>query len=437
MGTGSGTKDQPLLEMVDNPNDLFVVNNATTSDEDIGGIVFQDMLIEYASGLTGGAAIRAINTQNIRVFRVAFYDCPQGVVFENVLQGLVRECTFIYETQNAGVAVTMDVDELSHGRACNQILVQKSDIRTLQDPNTCIGVAIYACKHATLQNLSISGLNTGILLSPSSEAQNDVFDTTILDCQVGAESAGLQLLPQSASGSNLQEVRVVSSSFTQGGDSAYTGAGIDIALPSGGTNSQLDTVKLIGVTSQGWQGPGLQVNAGQNIQVIGGTYAGNQAGETLFIPGVAITGTAENVSLVGVDLSATYLGSLAQSYALLVSGTPATILCKDCVMLGYSASPVNVTGSPTNLQIIASAGYNDQNTPLNGGHAPTGSGVSASSCSTPYFGPSVVTFSNTSAVTVHISGTGYSMSFSSIYLARPYDQIYFSSAPSPFTWIGK
>ncbi len=355
------------------------------------------------------------------------------------MQGSVRECTFIYINQLSGVGVTIDTAQPpTHHSSSNQILVKKCDLRTLQAPNTCIGVAVYACKHATLENLSISGLNNAILLSPTSEVQNNTFIVTILDCQVDSLSAALQMKPQSSTGSSLQEVRVAASSFTQTAGQAYTGAGIVIDLPAGGNNSQVDTIKLIGVTSEGWNGHGLQINGGQNVQVVGGTYAGNMQGGTTAQAGIAITGPAANISIVGADLSATYLGSAPQQYALLVSGSPTTpVLIKDSPMLGYSASPVDVTGSPSNLQISDCAGYNDHNISLNGGVAPTGSGVSASTCSTPYFGPSLVTFSNPSALTVHVSGTAYSMSFGSIYLAQPFDKIYFSAAPSTFTWIGK
>jgi hypothetical protein len=74
---------------------------------------------------------------------------------------------------------------------------------------------------------------------------------------------------------------------------------------------------------------------------------------------------------------------------------------------------------------------------LNEGVAPPQPGLSASTCSTPYFGPSIVNFSNSSEIFVHIGGAMYLMSFGSIYLARPADLIAFNNPPSSFYWYGR
>ncbi len=84
MGTGSGSLSKPLLQMVTNSLDLFVVNNNTSQDENVGGVVFQDMQIAYASNLTAGAAIKVINSQNVRVLRVLFSRLPS--------RGRIPEC---------------------------------------------------------------------------------------------------------------------------------------------------------------------------------------------------------------------------------------------------------------------------------------------------------------------------------------------------------
>lgn len=441
-GTGLGSLSSPLMEMTASA-DLFVVNThiAASSDQNIGGALFKDLQIFYASGTSSGAAVKVVDSQNVRVLRVVFQDCPEGVVFQNATQCVIEECTFVYVNQLAAVGVTIDTDQPpAHNTSSNQIVVKKSILRTRETPNTCIGIAVYACKHATIETMNISGLNNAILLSPTTQPQNNSFTIMISDCQADSLSAALTMKPQSSSGSALRDVRVQSCSFTQTSGQTYTGAGIVIDLPTGGSNSQVDTIKLIGVMSEGWQGHGLQINGGQNIQIIGGTYAGNmQGGVTTAQAGLAITGAAANISVVGADFSATYQGSTAQQYALLVSGSPTTpVLIKTCFMPGYSASPVSVTGSPSNLQINDCSGYNDQNTPLNGGSAPSLTlPKSAATSSTPYFGPSLVTFSNASTLTVHVIAASYSMNSGSVYLAQPLDNIGFSASPSAFTWLGK
>ena len=60
----------------------------------------------YAADLTAGAAIwcrqrpeSGAGSQNIRIFRMDFPGLPQGVVFQNTLQGLVEQCTFTFKHQ--------------------------------------------------------------------------------------------------------------------------------------------------------------------------------------------------------------------------------------------------------------------------------------------------------------------------------------------------
>lgn len=365
MGTGEGTLAVPLLQMTGTTgSDFFVINNSSSTDpdENIGGIIFQDLQIAYDTTVTLGAAIRVSNdsasgagSQNVRIQRVSFVECPQGVVFQNTLQGLVEQCTFTFNDQTAGVAITVDTAQPPMAStACNEILIKKCDIRDLK-PNSCIAVAVYACVHLSLENVSIGGLNQGILLNPTSTAMNDTQLVTIYDCNVGTYLAGLQLVPKSSAGSDLREVRVVSSSFTQTTGATYTEGGIFINLPLGGDNSAVDTVKLIGVTSQGWVGPGLQIVGGKNIQVIGGSYSGNGTSSA----GIAISGSPTNINIVGADLSPKYGGgATAQRDALSVGGSPTFVRVKACTMLDYSGIPVQVTGSP-DLEIVDCAGYND------------------------------------------------------------------------------
>lgn len=166
-------------------------------------------------------------------------------------------------------------------------------------------------------------------------------------------------------------------------------------------------MKLIGVTSQGWVGPGVQIVGGQNIQIIGGTYSGNGSTSA----GIAITGTPANISMVGADLSAKYSGAATvQQDALQVSGSPTTVLCKSCTMLGYSGIPVQVTGAPSNLQIIDGAGYNDLakvlTTTLPGsGSTHTFSNTTVSS-TTPWYGPIAFYVSAVSNVHIDNNPTG-------------------------------
>ncbi len=217
---------------------------------------------------------------------------------------------------------------------------------------------------------------------------------------------------------------------------------------SGNTNDQLNDIALLDCTvvnmaSAGSEVPnqyGLAIAGGTNIKVIGGTYSNNSSSGGA---GIAITGPCGDVQVIGANLQPSYPNASNindQQYGLVVSGSPlGTVLVSSCDMTGYTASgsaPVSVTGTPTELLIYNCAGYNDQNKALNGGVAPTSS-LNAVTCSTPYYGPSVFVFWNSTAVTLHVFGQTISMTFGIIFLPNPYDSFYFSHAPSIFAWVGK
>ena len=122
-------------------------------------------------------------------------------------------------------------------------------------------------------------------------------------------------------------------------------------------------------------------------------------------------------------------------YLTTASPSPSNVFVKHCDFTGVS-TPVAVTGTSTikTLQITDCPGYNDQNTPVASGGF-TGTQYAAK---VGYFGPSVVTWSNsTDAISaITLNGILYSSNFGSIYLTS-LDQFSFNETPSTVTWIGK
>jgi hypothetical protein len=141
MGTGAQSQPSPVLQMTENDVDLFLVDNNTGDDNNIGGILFQDLNIQYTVSPVEGAAIRVLHSQNVRIERVIFSDA--FVVFTNALEGIIRECTFIYEQTTVGTAISI-TDEASHSSSCNEISIEKCNIRasTGNVPNTLTAVVI-------------------------------------------------------------------------------------------------------------------------------------------------------------------------------------------------------------------------------------------------------------------------------------------------------
>jgi nitrous oxidase accessory protein NosD len=116
----------------------------------------------------------------------------------------------------------------------------------------------------------------------------------------------------------------------------------------GGTNSQIDTVRLISCGLTGGSGMtgsdsyGLQIGVGQNIQVLGGHYSGNGA-----TAGIAIVGGATQVQIIGANcIGLEYEDKstpLYQLYGIFVTnGTRIQIVGVTCSGNGLPGDP----GSP-------------------------------------------------------------------------------------------
>jgi hypothetical protein len=116
-------------------------------------------------------------------------------------------------------------------------------------------------------------------------------------------------------------------------------------------------------------------------------------------------------------------------------------------MSGFPQNPVLVTATGSfTLEMTNNIGYNDVGQVLNGSAAPVAQ-TSAATCSTPYFGPSLVQFVNGNGTSITLfSGNAtvfnYTIpagGFVSLYLANAYDLFYLSTATgiTNFTWTGK
>lgn len=189
---------------------------------------------------------------------------------------------------------------------------------------------------------------------------------------------------------------------------------------------------------------GLEIDTASNIRIIGGTYSNNSPSGGA---GIAITGACTDVQIIGANLQPSYPGSPnvnSQQYGLLISGSPTgMVLVSGCDMTGYTASgsaAVKVTGTPSELLIYDSPGYNDQNSALSTTSGQLTAGVSAATCSTPYFGPSVFTYSSSEALSVRVFGQTITSTFGIVFLPSPYDKIQFigeSGPPATYSWTGK
>lgn len=469
-GASGGTT---LVQTASTPVDMFEVNSWTGGP----GVRFEDLYLSYPTTITSlSSPVYAVNlntsgtarAENVTCERVYFDSCPGAFrTGPNALQCGLLNCTVDYENTNLAnqVAVTLGGSQ-DFVRGC--VIRQPID----NSPSGCTGILINAVMTCFITDTHVSDFQTGIQISDNAET---VFFSNV---RVEAWNTALAIAP-SSSQSTIYDVHFSNCTLALESGSTARTSGITIGT-GGGANSNVSSIFFDSCDVFGFANAGLEIDGGQDIVVTGGQYSSNGQNATAspYIgAGIAITG-GNAITISGADCSgiSNYWLKLngtgsAQPYGITINELssnnptsdvtiigcnvngnatngivvanqpnlfPSNIYIRACDASGYSSysAAIDVLSGESLVQATDCPGYNDRNQPLNGGAAPT-SGTSASTCSTPYFGPSTVTFSNSSSLTVHVSGTPYAMSFGSIHLPRQLDQIYFSAAPSTFTWLGK
>jgi hypothetical protein len=420
--------------------------NCSNPAHTTGGQYFRSLAFQWVGSTNPtDACIVSYDTINCRAINCTFTDCPLVMDTSKRLGGsnpalsaTLEQCTIQY-TQGPANATSI----ILAGAQCGVIgpceLSQTS--RHSGGPIGCTCITIQGpCEHAVIADAYIYEWALGIDFSQKPGA---VY-TNITNCEVQCWQTALNIkLPTGAT--TTAGIKVIGCTLAKTSDSNDPSPVVVIDA-NGSGNSTLNDVSLVDCTVANLalipltSGPyGLSIGEGSNIKIIGGTYSNNgpQGGA-----GIAITGPCSDVQIIGANLHPSYPGATNvnnQQYALLVSGSPSgPVLVSGCDMTGYSGSgPVHVTGTPSELIITNCPGYNDQSTPLNHGVAPLAPGVSAAKCTTPYFGPSVFTYSNAQPVTLEVFGQAITASYGVIFLPSPYDNFYFTEPPSSFSWIGK
>ncbi len=409
-----------------------------------GGKYFRGLAFRGTNVASTSATCIYADTENCRIVNCTFTDIP--TVFN--AQGTactLEQCTVDYTTKNGATAVIIGGTQcgiFGPGEVFQQPVNKNG-------PKNCTGVSIQGAEHAVLAGTHFSDWYVGIEFKNAAGTTN----AEIRNCEVQSVQTALSIQLPSGSSEATSGVKATSCTFAKSNySSTYDTMGEPVVIisPQSSTySSLLSDISLVDCsvfnmdlcTIAGQHG--LEIVGGTNIKIIGGTYSNNSSNGGA---GIAITGPCGDVQIIGANLQPTYpwVGMAQinnQQYGLLISGGPVgTVFVSSCDLTGYTTSPqqaVLVSGTaPNELLIYDCPGYNDTGASLNGGVAPTSS-VHAASCSTPYFGPSIIVFSNSSAVTLHIFGQAITLSFGIFFLPSPYDSFYFSVAPAAFTWIGK
>lgn len=422
----------------------FLYDAGTDSYTD-GGRYFRSLAFKWSTTSYADICIYA-TMWNTRAINCTFTDCPVAFSAQANACGL-EQCTINYNSGidgngPIGPPTTTFAAVVLSATQCFAVgpgeYFQKDQTKAGAPTDTCCISFQSGLEHGLVKDLHISNWSYGITYGINSEFK--VKHCMVTNVEFATYASCIYMVPENAAGV-IYDQKYTSCMFSIVQD-ASTPYSVVLINASGG-NAAITDIEFVGCTAFQGLSHGYEIKQGQNIQIVGGTSSGNGPSGGA---GIAITGNCGACTFIGVNLDASYPNAdkvQSQSYAFLCSGSPtAAVLLDSCSMKGYSGSPISITGSPSALLIQNCAGYNDQNTPLNGGTAPGGT-TSAATSSTPYYGPSLVIFTNGSASTTFsingISSVVPAYACVTTYLASPYDTIEFvgTSRPFSFTWLGK
>jgi hypothetical protein len=448
----------PLLQKTDG-GDLFQINNNAGSGNHVGGITFRDLQIAYGTLQTSGAAIHVVSSENVRVLRCIFQDCPVGVYFEESLQGFMIDCTAVYtdisEAAVAGTAVVLGNPTGDNNAIETYIAGCVFQSKSGGTPGS-IGIQINNADHVRVVNTRIDSFNQAIVISPGGTADpsHNVKHVYFGDvtCLPGSATAatGAAVLIQPSAGTWVGEVWFVGCSLDAPDDgTSYQGGGVVLdPVGGGGGGGVIDQIRFVDCHVCKWNGPGLQLIGGSgsdeiltNIEVLGGYYSLNGADPASGLPsaGIAIGGAPSGARITGaacnnlVDYNGTFLPA-TQDYGIVIGSGALNVFVRDCDLRGNITQAVASISSVTNVQITDCAGYNDQATAVR----TTPPGPSAFSGTTfGYYGPVAFYTTGGSLTQIAIDGHNTNLTSGSFTLAAGETATLTYSGLPTFIMIGK
>jgi hypothetical protein len=426
------------------PGDMFSVQTNNALDADLPGITFEDLFLQYPPITGTPPMVAAVHVaarttsgqnnggQNIRLLRVILEDCPIGVWFEETQQGTMIDCAGVY-IANVGTCVKIGYTTrgLSPNPSGKEIYIAGCVFRnSLTTVAGSIGIEIVAAEHVRVANTRVDGFAQGIRIVPGvgwNVLRCYFDDVTVYSPFISnGIGAALTIQPQDTA-SRIGQLVFSGCCFEPGesGGSTQTISQPGIVVdPNGAT---IDTIRFVSCYACRWPGPGLLIKGGNNIEVLGGMYAGNNnsANTGMDAYGIAIIGPAVGVRIIGASCVGTYnyvtlpirlpqspptqvIGILIDQgatdviiegcdlrknslYGVSIKGETATVTTnvsvRGCDISGITpyTSAVNVNGTVSNIQVTNCTGYNDAGPQL-ASIVPT-SGATFRNYSYGYYGP--------------------------------------------------
>ncbi len=300
-------------------------------------VTFQDLTVKWdvkngiftgtAFSFNAGSGIVPSPNMGYRLFRVLIEDCQNPVAFnDNPSIATMRECELRWndaQDDTTGISISGGPVVIDH---CLLFLSEAGSTSTT-------GIAIQNATAGTttggvsVTNTHIDAFYTGIAIGASDgNVEGVVFEN------VSVGSLGQSLTIQ---GTDVSEVAFSCCHF-QAGNTGGPVSGIIVGA-TGDENEQIDSIRFDGCTVTGFGGHGLEIQSGQNIQVIGGSYSGNASDGGA---GIAITGAATGIQLDAVSCVGPVGNVTPQQYGIAITaGQNIQITGANCSGTGSSGYP--------------------------------------------------------------------------------------------------
>lgn len=377
------------------------------------GVRFKDLSISYAladeTPETTGAAIYVSDCQNVSCERVFFSNCPQSLYLDNQSEqcGLFN-CTIYYnntEIPNQNMVYLGGSENFIESCDISQKAVDSGG------PTGCTAVVVQpAGGLICIANTHLSDFTTGILVYGGGSNLTRLFGSNII-CESWANAVIIK--PTNSSGT-IYDVFFDDCLFAEVPDGSTEPSAVGVYIDTnGGLNSNVANIFLNNCLVYGWSGSGVQINAGENIVITGGRYGSNATAMATTGGGIAVTGTAANVTIDAADCTPIVPGQGTQLNGIFITAAVAGLYVRGCNLTGYGSSgPIYTSSAGTQIEITDCAGYNDMGTVLQHAGMPPST---ISNTALGYYGPIAFYVSTTGTVTIgsyntYLSSGGFTLS---------------------------
>jgi parallel beta-helix repeat protein len=343
-GTGNGTE---LVMQTPEPsagqNILFQVS-------DTANVTFQDLTVKFDESYSNaGVAFSFSGGASHKLFRINVEHCQYPVVINGTDGVVIRRCLFDYGSG-------FNCDDIADVAALTVLGATQTSIADCvvryktgsypAYPFEYVGISIAESSFTRVRDTQCYGFNYGVVIGSGAEGTPTIGTTF---AAVYIEGIG----PGALSGPAITvQPRVSDLSFVDchcEGPNTYNDLGPGIQIGQlGDMNQYIDTVRFTSCTLTGGYGItgsgafGMQINAGQNIQINGGKYSGCDTA------GIAILGPATEVQIIGATCIGPEYGlesgslpqPLFQLYGIMISaGQDIQIINVNCSGSGTPTEP--------------------------------------------------------------------------------------------------